>query len=1075
MSDNEAQIHEPKEDRAPQFSLPIVGEEATEVEARPAPAQWRSLEELAERDDFQELIQREFPEQASEWMDPISRRRFLTLMGASLAFAGLTGCGDRPRETILPYVKSPEGMVPGKPLFYATSVNHWGAATPLLVESREGRPIKIEGNSDHPSSPGTTDTFAQASILSLYDPDRSQAIRFRGTPSSWIAASRALTALWQEMKAKNGAGLRILTGTVTSPSLASQLNEITGTLTDAKWHQYEPVHRDEEIQGMRLAFGQVKEEGSDTPVTPTPIYHVDKANVIVSLDADFLASGPSHLVDVEQFMSRRRFRDHEPEIEKVNRLYVIEPTPSLTGGKADHRLPLSNAQLVSFAQLMAGQIASELKKANRGDDETIKLLEEVGQPQSALSTPIRKWMAATVRDLVQEKNEGKSLILAGRYQPALIHALAHVMNQALGNSGKTVSYSKAIEARPENQKNSLKELVKDIKGGKVEALLILGTNPAYDAPADVKFLDALDNKKIRFRMHLGLYEDETSRYCHWHVPQTHFLESWSDDRSYDGTITITQPLIDPLYENAKSAHEVLALLSDSPLRSSHDVVRAWHNNEWDKAKKTGDFDTHWKESLHNGYVADSKSSSVDLKLQPDEWKMPAGDASASTSEEKWEISFRPDPTIHDGRFANNGWLQELPKPLTKITWDNVVLISPNSAKKLKLDYQMRESSSENAPVLQIKISGRDPIEAPVWVMPGQADNTLTLFLGYGREQAGKVGTGLGYNAYKLQSVDHPWIETNAEVTVTGRSYTLACTQKHHVMEHRHLIQHGSVKELEEHPHEVVHKGHDPAHGHGDISLYPHRDYSNEYKWGMAIDLTACTGCSACVVACQSENNIPVVGKEEVRRGREMHWIRLDRYYEGEPENPETLFQPVNCMHCEQAPCEVVCPVNATVHSDEGLNDMVYNRCVGTRYCSNNCPYKVRRFNFLQYSDFDTEQFKLMRNPEVTVRSRGVMEKCTYCVQRISAARIETEKERIRSGRDELLIADGDLMTACQAACPANAILFGDLNQKNHKVTQAKASPLNYGLLEELNTVPRTTYLAAITNPNDDPDLKIKEA
>lgn len=994
---------------------------------------WQSLEEFADSEALQEVIEREFPEQASEWTNPVTRRRFLSIMGASIAFAGLNGCSAPPREKILPYIKQPEQLVPGKPMFYATAMTLNGIATGLLVESHMGRPTKMEGNPDHPASLGATDIYNQADILSMYDPDRSQLIRYRGRPSTWTAAAEALRKVYEDAKKKQGEGLHILTGTVTSPTLNRQLTGLLNELPKAEWHQYDPARSDETIEGANLAFGKAV----------SPIYDFSKADVVVALDGDFLDPGPGHLRYTNQFMSRRRVRENAAS-PTMNRLYAIESTPNCTGAKADHRLAMPASEVLAVARQLAHAVGTQF-----GDVEG----------------PHKKWVEAVARDLKAEGRKGKTIIVAGATQPAVVHALAHAMNEALGNVGETVHYIPSVEAKPENQTKSLERLTLAMDSGGVDALLILGGNPVYNAPADLKFAAALNKAKLRF--HLSQYEDETSQQCHWHLPASHFLETWSDARAFDGTLSIVQPLIAPLYKTTKSAHEILAQLSSNPSLSAYNLVQQTHQ-ELRKAQGMADgFNNYWRKALHDGLIANSAFEKSDVTLNNEAISQALNEAPKSEGE--WEIVFRPDPTIFDGQFANNGWLQELPKPLTKLTWDNVAMISPSSAKKLGIDFELEEAARKPF-LVELELAEREKVRAPVWVQPGHPDGAVSVFLGYGRTIAGRVGKDQGYDAYQLRSSEHLWNEAGLKITVTDDRHELACTQKHQVMEGRHLVREGSLEEFSKDKKSIVAKG---EHGHGthggphSLSLYEPYEY-NGNKWGMAIDLTACTGCSSCIVACQSENNIPVVGKEQVQVGREMHWIRLDRYYQGKPEEPEVHFQPVPCMHCENAPCELVCPVEATVHSDEGLNDMVYNRCVGTRYCSNNCPYKVRRFNFLQYADFETKSLKPMRNPDVTVRSRGVMEKCTYCVQRINHARIDAEKENRP-------IADGEVLTACQSACPANAILFGNLNDVNSKVAKAKASPLNYGLLTELNTVPRTTYLASVKNINPDPDLHSEES
>ena len=993
----------------------------------------RSLDELADTSTIDELARTEFPRDFFDGAEAIDRRRFLALMGASLALAGTSGCARPPAEKIVPYVRQPEEIIPGQPLFFATAMTLGGVATGLLVESHEGRPTKVEGNPDHPASRGATDVFAQASVLGLYDPERAQAVTHLGWIRSWDEALATTREALAKQRDKRGAGLRILIETVTSPTLGRQLQELLQEWPAAKWHQYEPLARDHALAGARHAFGE--------PVNTH--YRFDRADVVLSLDADFLSSGPGHLRYVRDFMARRRVRAGRLA---MNRLYVVECTPTNTGAAADHRLPLRASDIESVARQVAAELGVNAgKSAGRFSDSQVQ------------------WVAAAARDL--QKHRGTSIVIPGAPQPPVVHALAHAMNQALGNTEKTVIHTQPLEARPADSIVSLHELIDDMDRGSVDMLLILGGNPAYYCPADVQFKERLKDLAKRngsLCIHLGLYQDETSQWCHWHIPEAHYLEAWGDARAYDGTVSIQQPLIAPLY-GGKSAHELLAALSAQPERSGYEIVRDYWREHWKSQGAAGDFESSWRRALHDGLIAGTAFRPKSVTLQPN-W---ARAAAPPAKPEGLEIVFQPDPTIYDGRFANNGWLQELPKPLTRLTWDNAALMSLATAKQLGLSYSPAtsvhggEHGAVVADVIKLQYQGRE-VTAPIWIMPGHADGAITVQLGFGRTHAGKIGSNTGFNAYQLRTAAAPWFATGLRVAKTGESHQLACTQYHHNMENRDLIRSTTLREYPTFA-AAMRKDHAEANrGRVPLTLYRPEEFPYEgYKWGMAIDLSACTGCGACVVACQAENNIPVVGKDQVARGREMHWLRIDRYYQGDPEKPEALathFQPVPCMQCEDAPCEVVCPVGATAHSHEGLNDMVYNRCVGTRYCSNNCPYKVRRFNFLQYADYATQSQKLLHNPNVTVRSRGVMEKCTYCVQRINRARIEAEKEDRR-------IRDGEILTACQAACPAEAIVFGDLNHSSSRVAKLKTEPTSYALLAEVNARPRTTYLASVRNPN----------
>ncbi len=954
------------------------------------PRYWRSLEE---RGGLRE--EGETSEESLAYSEGLDRRELFRLGGVSLALAGLTACTRQPAEKIVPYVRQPEEIVPGKPLFFATAMTLGGYATGLLVESNMGRPTKAEGNPLHPASLGATDVFCQAALYGLYDPDRSQTVTYLEEIRAWPAFLSAMQNALQKARDGKGRGLRILTETVGSPSLGAQLRALMTDLPEARWHQWEPANRDSAWAGAAAAFGEPR----DT------VLSLDKADVILSLDADFLACGPGHLRSVREFSARRRSRERA----RMNRLYAVESTPGVTGASADHRLPMRAADVEAFARSVAALVGA-------------------GAPAG----PPMPFARAVAEDLKAHRQ--RSLVLAGDGQPPAVHALAHAMNAALGNAGATVVSIDPVPARPESHVESFRTLVADMEAGRVETLVILGGNPAFTAPADIPFARAIE--KVKLRAHLSTHSDETSALCHWHVPEAHFLESWSDARAFDGTASIVQPLIAPLY-GGKTAHECVAALTSQPERTSYEIVR----DHW-KDKLPGDFEASWRRALHDGVVAGTAFAPRAVSMGA---AAVSGGPKARPAEGSIEIVFRPDPTIHDGRFANNAWLQELPKPITKLTWDNALLLSPATAGRLGV-------ASED--VVRITARGR-AIEAPVWVLPGHADDSVTLHFGYGRARGGRSGEKTGFNAYALRASNALGGEVGIGIAKTGRTYKLVTTQHHQNMEGRAIVRAGTLAEFEKNPKFASEMVEAPG---PEESLY--RPYKPDvYAWSMAIDLNACTGCNACVVACQAENNIPVVGKVEVSRGHAMHWIRVDRYFEGEPGNPRTLHQPVPCMHCENAPCELVCPVGATVHSAEGLNDMVYNRCVGTRYCANNCPYKVRRFNYFHYTtQFRAPSMRMLSNPDVTVRWRGVMEKCTYCVQRINGAKIQSEKENRR-------VRDGEIVTACQQACPAEAIVFGDLRDPASRVAKMKASPLNYGLLEELGTRPRTTYLAAVRNPN----------
>ncbi len=983
---------------------------------------WRSLEELADTPAFNEWVNAELPRHAAAWLSAIDRREFLKLMGASLALSGLAGClSSAPApadEKIVPYVKQPEEIVPGKPLYFATAIPLGGYARGIVVESHMGRPTKVEGNPEHPASLGATDAITQASVLSLYDPDRSRVISNAGRITTWGAFFSALNAELEAQRLSQGAGLRVLTETVTSPTLAQQLKDLLTKFPKAKWHQYDSLGGDAAYAGARLAFGEPVET----------IYRLDRADVIVSLDADFLLHGPGAVRYAREFADRRRAADGQTA---MNRLYAVESALSLTGANADHRLALRPSAVAEFARALA---------------------KGLGLPVAAPAAPAdgqEKWLSALIRDL--QRHRRRSAVIAGAHQPPPVHALAHAINDALGNAGSTVLYTEPVAANPMDHAESLRDLVRDMESNQVQVLIMLGGNPAYTAPADVDFAGHL--VRSNFNVHLSLYNDETSALCHWHIPAAHYLESWSDARAYDGTATVLQPLIAPLYDG-RTAHQVLAAVMGQSDRASYEIVRDY----WRARRGGSNFDAEWRKALHDGFIAGTAAAPKTVRLKaPGDFAAQDAALSPRTDQNALEFIFRPDPTIADGRFANNGWLQELPKPLTKLTWDNAVLLSPKTAAQLGIGYKIGGTGGEHgtiyADVVEIEYGGRR-VRGPAWVAPGHADGCATIHLGYGRTRAGQVGSGLGFNANALRDLAALWGGAGLRLRKTGAQYPLACTQFHHLMEGRDLVRVGDAEAYRKNPDFLREK---PRQGEAAASLYPGFKYDG-HAWGMSIDANTCIGCNACVTACAAENNGPIVGKKEVMRGREMHWIRIDRYHKGDPANPETFHQPVPCMQCENAPCELVCPVGATTHSHEGLNDMVYNRCVGTRYCSNNCPYKVRRFNFFLYSDFATESLKGLRNPDVTVRSRGVMEKCTYCVQRINQAKIGAEKE-------DRALRDGEIVTACQQACPTRAIVFGDINDPHSRVAGLKAQPLSYGLLTELNTRPRTTYLAKLRNPN----------
>ncbi len=1105
---------------------------------------WQSIDQWMDSTQFETLMKNEFPEDAGEWLDPVSRRQFLTVMGASVALAGGgIGCNPSlkpaPARKVVPYVKQPDQLLPGVPLFFATAyAQQSGVGLGLLVKQTEGRPIKVEGNPNHPGSLGSTDLYAQGSILSLYDPDRAKEAKLSGKSGGYDNFITSIKTELEKQVGKQGDGVRFLTEPSTSPTFIALLDEFTKRYPKAKWIQYEPISRDNSRKAIQAAFG----------APANVVYKLDKAKVALSLDADFMVSGPGAVRSARDFMKNRKVRTVKEAIangegipvESMNRLYAVETMLTSTGAVADHRLTLKPSQIPDFTKALAAKLGV------------------AGVTAPVLTGLAAQWLEPLAADLLAAK--GAAVVLVGDQQPAAVHFLALAINEKLGAFGTTVTFTEPIETRPTDL-NDLKVLTDDMKAGKVDLLFILGGNPAYDAPVDFDFVGALKGMKGT-KVRLGVYEDETSfdGQCQWFLNASHYLETWGDVRAFDGTVSVQQPLIAPLY-NGKSPLELLATLLSYGINDPLELVQATWKKFHDATAKGTDFEAWWQKCLRDGVVPGTAMPAKTVAAVKPVGEVLADKAFAvPAAKPGLEVQFRPDPTIYDGRYANTGWLQETPKPITKLTWDNAAIVSPATAEKLGITNAFGWTGGENgrtiADLAKLTLDGRSIENIAVFILPGHADDAITLHLGYGRTHAGKVGTGdekgaqgPGFNTYVLRSSSAPWNATGADLVKKSETFFLACTQGQYLMESRKPARHATVaqfkadrefaqippasaaeyKELREltpgtvedfkrlgfkHPYE---QHHDSAHGteHAahephdkrmvPLSLYPTNpstvngvEASKSYRrWGMAIDLGACIGCNVCVMACVSENNTPVVGKETVTKGRAMHWIRVDRYFSipgDETQSDElgaanssaeyragqvkrsdsirTHFQPIVCQQCEKAPCEVVCPVAATVHSADGLNDMVYNRCVGTRYCSNNCPYKVRRFNFLQYSDYNRESLKLLNNPEVSVRTRGVMEKCTYCVQRIRNAEMETEREfdkRKVAGKTDKFgrpkIMDGEIVTACQAACPTSAITFGDLNDDSSAVLRAKAEDHNYGLLAELNTMPRTSYLAAIRNPN----------
>ncbi len=1031
---------------------------------------WRSVDQLADTPEFREFLHREFPQGASELAEGMDRRQFLTLMSASMALAGLASGCRRPVEHVLPATRVSELTLAGEAQFFATIMDLGGQALGLLVRSNDGRPTKIEGNPAHPSSLGAANAYAQASVLDIYDPERSQFVRKDGKrllvkdkdsekDIGWDEFTKFAKDHFGKLKASQGAGLRFLGESSSSPSLRELKDHVLKTFPQAKWHAWDAVSQDNALQGAQIAIGQPAHTH----------YAFDKAEVVLAVDSDFLALDPQNVANTKKFSKKRRVVSEKDE---MNRLYAVESHFSVTGAMADHRLRLQSSRIASFLAAVAKEAGvnaaglDALAGKFNGD---------------------KKWVSTVAKDLAG--NKGKSIVVVGSRQPAAVHALGHLINSTLGNAGATVTYTKAFSETFEPSVASLKDLTQAIDGGQVNTLVVLGANPVYTAPADLNFKEKL--ARVATRIHLGLEKDETAVACNWHINAAHYLESWGDGRAYDGTASIQQPLIDPLYYG-KSSLDLLALLSEYPQQKAYDIVR----ENWKKQLTGGDFEKAWAKSLHDGVIASTafaeikptvNAGNIGTELEKLASAAPVG---AGT----FEINFHQDSSLYDGRFANNAWMQETPDPMTKVTWDNAAVMSVGTAKKLGV---------KNEDLVTITF-GKNKLDLPVWIVPGYADDSIALQLGYGRTEVGKIGKGGeysfpdsigsrltsflgsnsstfgggGFNVYKLRTSDALGFGLGSVAKAAG-TYPLATTQDHWSMEGRHTVREGTLEKFKE----------EPKFAPEMVEILPPSDlydaplkFDTGPQWGLVIDLNSCTGCNACVVACQSENNIPIVGKEQVRRGREMNWIRMDRYFTGIPnidffakeqpsfneDNIQAVHQPVACHHCENAPCENVCPVAATIHSEDGLNTMAYNRCVGTRYCSNNCPYKVRRFNFTNWhNDLKKPEYevrKMVHNPEVTVRMRGVMEKCTYCIQRIQNAKIKI-KAAARQKGEVWKVEDGAITPACAQTCPADAIVFGDILDPNSRVAQWRAQPRDYKLLGELNVKPRTSYLAKLRNPN----------
>jgi molybdopterin-containing oxidoreductase family iron-sulfur binding subunit len=983
---------------------------------------WLSLRDKADTPEYRALVEREFPEGTLELASSMNRRTFMTLMGASVALAGLTSC-RRPEEHIVPYVSLPEEITPGNIARYATSMPLGTDSASVLVDSREGRPVKVSGNANDTATGTASSVWANASVLELYDPDRSQHTRAAGQEAWLQAFIDAWTPLHAAHTAAAGKGLALLLQPFASPTLARLTAEFRRVFPEALVACFDPVNDATILEGSAYAFGSALR----------PRYDFARADVVVALDADFLGSEYDAVANARAFARRRTVNSKQTD---MNRLYVVEPTLTQTSGMADHRLQLSAGQVPGFLSLLIRELGAK----------GLAIPSTIAEIPTTTFSIDPRWVAAAAEDLLAHRSRG--LLLAGRGQSASVHAVVAAINEALGNTGSTVRYAQ-LPHTMESDPAALTAMVEAMKSGAVETLVVLGGNPVFNAPADLDFRGAMEN--VKTTVHCGRYVDETAHAAAWHVPLRHYLESWGDVSSAHGHLGVIQPLIAPLYADGLSDVEMLSLLLTGTAGKGYDTVRATWNALPGMSDKT------WRTVLHDGvYPVDIAMQTPAVRpeitglVNRKEFSLPA------PSTDGMEVLFRISPAVHDGRFANNGWLQEFPDPVSKLTWDNAALISRALADELGI---------KDEDLVRLALDGKE-VPMPVWIMPGQAKYSVTLTLGYGRRQAGRIGTGVGFNSYRLRTTGAMHHATGVTIGTPFGSHALACVQDHHGLDAENMAREGVRERLPQLYREATLEEYreNPGFASERVEMLPLRNlwadhsYDEGHQWGMSIDLNACTGCGACTVACQSENNIPIVGKEQVLNGREMHWIRIDRYFKGETDDPEVRVMPVACHHCEMAPCEQVCPVAATSHDEEGLNVMTYNRCIGTRYCSNNCPYKVRRFNFYNYTAELPEVTKMSQNPDVTVRFRGVMEKCTYCTQRITRAKIDAKRE----GRD---LVDGDIVAACEEACPTQAIVFGDINDPASRVSRCKADERTYGLLAEFNLRPRTTFLARVRNPN----------
>jgi molybdopterin-containing oxidoreductase family iron-sulfur binding subunit len=996
---------------------------------------WRSSAELEGSKEFEKFHHREFQEGASELEDGVTRRNFLKLMGASIAFATASGCAIRkPVQKIRPYAQMPEHVTVGKSVYYATSFSYGEEVVGLLAESSEGRPTKLEGNPLHPESLGKTNHIQQASVLDLYDPDRLQSVLKSGKPVEASEVSAVFSGISSQLKKSNGSQVAVLMETSVSQTDHRLLSVLQSKFPGVSIYRYDGVNRDTITQGLYSVTGQYV----------SPRYNFETADVVVSFDADFLGASVSNVRHVNEYAKRR-----DPDESKMNRLYAFEQSFSVTGAKADHRFKLKTSEVEKVVWKVASRIISTVGGAVSAD-----MKNKLAQAAKLNVSVEDSVVSAIVKDVLSSK--GKSILLAGPSQPESVHGLLFIVNQLLNNNGKTIQYPALPFASSDSVRksslDSIKELAAKVKKGAVKTVVALGGNPLYAAPSDLNLKEAFKSVNL---VHVSTHMNDTAKLANVVIPRSHYLEAWSDAVALDGTKSIVQPLIKRLYDSYTDAEVIARLLGSS--KSDYTLVR-------DTFRSNG-LESKWKKWLHDGVVSIGKSSSVP-SLQDNGFSAALNDSikkSKSSDSDSLEVSFKPSYALYDGRFSNNGWLQELPDPITKLTWDNAAYVSPKTAKSLKL---------KTNDLVTVTV-GKNKVESVVFVLPGHAENSLTLTLGYGHSSFGRIGEGKGFDVTPLRTATSFSYAQGVSLVKKKGSYELASTQNHGSMEGR---PHYREADLQYYKHNK-----DFAKDNGEYhpplkSLFHERPYDTGYQWGMAIDLTKCVGCNACLVACQSENNIPIVGKEEVLNGREMHWIRIDRYFEGDEDNPRVVDQPVTCLHCENAPCEQVCPVAATVHSEEGTNDMAYNRCIGTRYCSDNCPVKVRRFNFFDYHQRNPQSVKKDRfhifdymkepaktvqmqfNSDVTVRMRGVMEKCTYCIQRVNKVRKQTANEN-------RLIQDGEVVVACEQACPADAIAFGNILDENSKVAKLKKKQRDYHILEQLHLKPRTSYLASVRNPN----------